>query len=96
MDVALTEPPFVRLVWREPSERLDGRWDCSPKAAATASQLGCTFSTARMVRNSFASFSAVQSMAFWPVGIFEILVGWMRLVIKGLGTMLMGLEERKM
>ena len=71
IDVALTEPPVVRSVCGKPSEFLDGRWDCSPKAAATASQLGCTFSTARMVRNSFASFSAVQSMAFWPVGILR-------------------------
>ena len=48
---------------------LRGLFD-SPNAAATASQLGCTFSTARIVSISLASFSAVQSISLWPFGIF--------------------------
>ncbi len=42
-----------------------------PKAAATASQFGWMFSTARMVRMRRASFSAVHSMIFWPLGMMD-------------------------
>lgn len=56
----------------------------SPKAAATFSQFGRTFSTARMVRIKRASFSGVQLTVFWPIGIVEV-DGWrVRLVRRGL------------
>ena len=62
----------------------------SPKAAATFSQLGWMFSTARMVRISRASFSAVQSICFWPLGILVrgfagVLVGWNGLWVRWRG-----------
>ena len=76
MAIALTTPPVcMYIVWSVLDEIFnDDRgfgvwWGGLPKAEATASQFGWMFSRARMVSISRASFSGVQSISFWPLGI---------------------------
>ena len=86
--MALTAPPAVGTVSMEGMCGGDLRlWTCGtglPKAAATASQLGWMFSMARIVSMRRESFSGVQLISAWPLGI--LVEGWSGVGGEGVGV----------